>query len=279
MELIKLAARRSKWSDVVYILLNIAYAMSLFVLVSPGVELPYLAYLLVFLSKWRVIAVRPRFWFANLQANFVDFLVGISVVTLMLITAATTPWVGILLAILFSFWLLVLKPHGAQHWILVQAGVAQFISLTALFSLAHSFELKPFITDSSFPTVVIAWLIGYMSARHALSSFKGEEERSLLSLIWGFIVAELAWLAHHWTIAYSIYQGAIPSDKQLMIPQIAIVVTLLSFVVIRWYEVFDAADEHKKKLTKDARSATIFAVIGLTILLVFFNGSLDITAL
>ena len=276
MELIKLAARRSRWSDVVYILLNIAYAAALLALVSPGVDLPYLAYILVLLSKWRVVAVRPRFWFANLQANFVDFMVGISVVTLMLLTAASTPWVAVLLAILFAFWLLVLKPHTAQRWVLVQAAVGQFVSLTALFSLAHGFELKPFITDSSFPTVVIAWVIGYMTARHALSSFRGEEERSFLSLIWGFVLAELAWLAHHWTIAYSIYND-VAADKQLMIPQVAIVATLLSFVAIRWYDSFHSPDD--KKAVKDARAATIFSIAVLAILLIFFNGSSDITSL
>lgn len=278
MELIKLAARRSRWSDVVYNLLNIAYAAALFILVTPGVDLPYLAYILVGLSKWRVIAVRPRFWFANLQANFVDFMVGISVVTLMLLTAASTPWVAMLIAVLFAFWLLVLKPHTAQRWILVQAAVGQFVSLMALFSLAHSFELKPFITDSSFPTVVIAWVIGYMSARHALSSFKGEEERSLLSLIWGFVVAELAWLAHHWTIAYSIYQDpSIAADKQLMIPQVAIVAGLLGYVAIRWYDSFHSPDD--KKAAKDARAATTFAAAVIAILMIFFNGSIDITSL
>lgn len=260
----------------VYILLNIAYAAALLALVSPGVDLPYLAYILVLLSKWRVVAVRPRFWFANLQANFVDFMVGISVVTLMLLTAASTPWVAVLLAILFAFWLLVLKPHTAQRWVLVQAAVGQFVSLTALFSLAHGFELKPFITDSSFPTVVIAWVIGYMTARHALSSFRGEEERSFLSLIWGFVLAELAWLAHHWTIAYSIYND-VAADKQLMIPQVAIVATLLSFVAIRWYDSFHSPDD--KKAVKDARAATIFSIAVLAILLIFFNGSIDITSL
>lgn len=278
MELIKLAARRSRWSDVVYILLNIAYAAALFVLVSPGVDLPYLAYVLVLLSKWRVVAVRPRFWFANLQANFVDFMVGISVVTLMILTAASTPWVAALLAALFAFWLLVLKPHAVQRWILVQAAVGQFISLTALFSLAHGFELKPFITDSSFLTVVVAWIIGYMSARHALSSFKGEDERSFLSLIWGFVLAELAWLAHHWTIAYSIYHDVtVAADKQLMIPQVALVATLLGFVAIRWYDSFHSPDD--KKAAKDARAATIFSIAVLAILLIFFNGSIDITSL
>ena len=129
-----------------------------------------------------------------------------------------------------------------------------------------------------FRSVVLAWVIGYMTARHALSSFKGEEERSFLSLIWGFVLAELAWLAHHWTIAYSIYHDAAAAgDKQLMIPQVALVVTLLSFVAIRWYDSFHSPDD--KKAAKDAKAATIFSVAALAILLVFFNGSIDITSL
>ena len=278
MELIKFAAQRSRLSEVTYVLLNVAYATALFVLVNPAVDLPFLAYALVVLSKWRIIAVRPRFWFANFQANFIDFMVGISVVTLMLITSTTTPWVAAILAILFALWLTILKPHAAQRWVLVQAGVGQFISITALFSVAHQFELKPFITDSSFLTVVFAWIIGYMTARHALGSYKKEGERALLSLVWGFVVAELAWLAHHWTIAYSIYRNAaVTADKELMIPQIAIVLTLLGFVAIRWYEAFH--HEENKKNMKDARTASIFSGLVLIILLVLFNGSLDITSL
>jgi len=277
MELIKLAARRSRWSDVVYTLLNIGYALALFLLVSPGIDLPYLAYVLVVLSKWRVVAVRPRFWFANLQANFIDFMMGISVVTLMFLTASSTPWVAALLAALFAFWLVVLKPHSSQRWMLIQASVVQAVALTTLFSLAHAFELKPILTDSSFVTVAIAWVIGYMSARHVLSSFRGEEERPLLSLIWGFVVAELAWLSHHWTIAYSIYRDSAVGSQQLMIPQVAIVVTLLGFAVIRWYESLHSPDD--KKALRDARAATIFTAAALAILLVFFNGSLDITSL
>lgn len=278
MELIKLAARRSRWSDIVYVLLNVAYAATLFALVTPAIDLPYLAYVLVLLSKWRVIAVRPRFWFANLQANFVDFMVGISVVTLMLLTAAATPLVAALMAALYAAWLLVLKPRTVQRWVVVQASVAQFVSLVALFSLAHNFELKPFITDSTVLTVLLAWLIGYMAARHALSSYRGEDERALLSLVWGLVVAELAWLAHHWTIAYAIYADVAGDDNQLMIPQVAIIVALLGYVAIRWYEIFHHTSEDKKAV-KDARTATIFAGAVILILLVFFNGSLDITAL
>ena len=34
------------------------------------------AIILVLLSKWRVVAVRPRYWWLNLKANLVDFTVG-----------------------------------------------------------------------------------------------------------------------------------------------------------------------------------------------------------
>ncbi|HEX8390664.1 MAG TPA: hypothetical protein VF597_04545 [Candidatus Saccharimonadales bacterium] len=271
MGLIKRLGRRSRVSDVVYRLLNIVYAASLFLLVSPGVGLPYLAYLLVVLSKWRVFAVRPRFWFANLQANFIDFMVGISVVTLMILASATVPWAGAMLAVLFAVWLLVLKPHTAQRWMLVQAAVGQFIALMALFSLAHDFEFDPVITDSSVLTVVLAWLIGYMTARHALSAFRSEDDRTLLSLIWGFVVAEIAWLAHHWTIAYPLL------SKDLMIPHVAIFITLLSVAAIAWYRVLHV--ESDKKAFTDARSVTIFVVVVNVILLVWRYGLGDIASL
>ena len=33
--------------------------------------------LLVLLSKWRIVAVRPRYWWVNLKANLVDLIVGV----------------------------------------------------------------------------------------------------------------------------------------------------------------------------------------------------------
>ncbi len=275
MELVKLVATRSRWSEATHVVFNVLFALALFLLVNPSVDLPYLAYIFVVLSKWRVIAVRPRFWFANFQANLVDFMVGISAVTLMLMTAISAPYVSFAIAVLFAIWLIVLKPHSAKRWVLLQAGVAQFIALVALFSYAHGFELKPLVTDSSLLTVLLAWVVGYSAARHALSAFRDEDERTLLSIVWGFVVAELAWLAHHWTIAYLIYRGT-SVEGQLMLPQIAIIITLLGLAVIKWYEVFHHSQEKKEVI--DARNATIFSAIVIVFMLVFANGW-DITAL
>lgn len=279
MELIRLAAsKRSRWSDALHMLLNVSYAALLFILVSPGIGLTSLAIVLVFLSKWRVFAVRPRFWFANIQANAVDFLVGLSVVALMYLTAVSAPWVAVTLAVLFAGWLVVLKPHSSKKKVLLQAAVTQFVSLTALFSYAHHFQFGSVLTDTTLLTVIGGWVIGYVCVRHALSAFSDETERAFLSLIWGFVIAELAWLYHHWTIAYSIYQqDSGRGDQQLMIPQIAIIVTILSFVVMKVYELLQNPDS--KKAASDVRSAVIFGTLVSALLLLFFNGSLDFTSL
>jgi len=279
MELIKLVtARRSRWSDLLHAALNTAYATLLFFLITPEIDLPLLALALVFISKWRVVAVRPRFWFANFQANFVDFMVGVSVWALMMLTATASPWVAAMLAVLFAVWLIAIKPHSTQRWILLQAGIAQFVSLLALYSFAHTFEFGQFVKDSTFLTVVIAWAIGYMSARHALTAFHNEDERAFISLAWGFVVAELSWLFHHWTIAYAIYQSdSIRADAQLMIPQGVIIITLLSYTAVNVYALLHHS--HENRDMRRVRSSITFSAAVIVILLLFFSGLIDVTSL
>ena len=65
-----------------YYVLNIGLAAALLV-IAQAFQTPFPALALVVLSKWRIIAVRPRFWWANIQANLVDLTVGIGVVGLM----------------------------------------------------------------------------------------------------------------------------------------------------------------------------------------------------
>lgn len=259
MELIKSASRRSRLGEVAHVVLNIAYAGLLFGLVL-AYQPPYLAYLVVLLSKWRVLAVRPRFWFANIQANFVDLLVGLSIVTLLWVSKDATG-VQFALTALFALWLLVLKPHAKRRFVIIQAGVMQAISLTALFSFAY-------LLPASLPTVG-GWLIGYIAARHALVSFKDEEERTLLSLAWALVVAELSWLSYHWTIAYTL-------SGELKIPQVTIVVGLFGFLAMK---IYGSLHENEDRIViKDIRWPAIFVVLVIALLMVRFNG-MDMTQL
>jgi hypothetical protein len=261
MELIKSVSRRSRLGEVAHFGLNIAYAAALFGLVlAYQPQPPYLAYLLVLLSKWRVLAVRPRFWFANIQANSVDLFVGLSVVTLMWVSSGSAG-VQLALTVFFAIWLTILKPHAKRSWVIIQAAIMQALSLTALFSFAY-------VLPASFATLV-GWLIGYITARHALASFKDEEDRTLLSLAWGLVVAELSWLSYHWTIAYTL-------SGELKIPQVAIVVGLLGFLAMKVY--VSLRKNAQQLLFRDIRWPLTFVLLVIALLMVRFNG-MDMTQL
>lgn len=254
MNLMKSVAKRSKLSDIVYIILNIALAAGvlwLTILFQP----PYLAYLLVVLSKWRVFAVRLRYWWANLQTNTVDLLVGISAVTLIW-QANGIFLIQLLLAVLYAAWLLILKPRSKRIYMLWQAGAAQFLSLMALFSVAH-------YLDSAL-IVAFCFIIGYVCTRHVLLAYD-EHDLVVPSLVWGFFMAELGWLSYHWTTAYLL--GA-----NLLLPQISIIAALFGFIAVKFYD----AMYHDAPLNKALKAPALFSMAILAILLfselsAFFN--------
>lgn len=258
MELIKAVSRRSRLGEITYDILNIAYALLLLVLVL-NFDPPVLAFVLVLLSKWRVFAVRPRFWLANIQSNLIDTIVGVSTVGLLwLVSGQFLLQLGI--TALFAAWLVIVKPRSKKRWVLMQAGIGQFVGLTVLFSVAHSLP--------DVVVIALAALVGYAAARHALTAFSSESERTILSLAWVFVVTELAWLSYHWTIAYVI-------GPQLAIPQIAIVAALIGFVAVTLY----GAHENDNKIEfSELRWPFIFSGLILILLLVRFSG-LDVSQL
>jgi hypothetical protein len=250
MELIRAASRRTFLSELIYIALNVLLAVGVLALVRVF-DPPWLAVVLVLLSKWRILAVRPRFWFQHVQTNLVDILVGLSAVALLYQSAASLG-MQVFITLLFIAWLVVLKPRSRRRDMALQAGVAQFAGLTALASFSY---LLP-----SAVVVVAAWLIAYASARHFLSSYD-EDNIELSSLAYGFIFAELAWLYYHWMVAYPIPGG-------LAIPQLAIVGMLVGFASGRLYNIY----RHKDKVTsKDARAPLLFVAGVLFVLFVLFT--------
>ena len=90
MDLLKMHKRRSRLSEAAYIGLNIIFAVAILVLIR-GSQSPWLALAVVLLSKWRTLAVRPRFWLANVIANMVDVTVGVSIVTLLFAAGDNLP--------------------------------------------------------------------------------------------------------------------------------------------------------------------------------------------
>src|SRR6478735_5599239 len=115
MELLKSVRKRSFLSEVAYVVLNIALAIALLVIVLV-VNVPWPALGLVLLSKWRIFAVRSRYWLANIRANMIDVIVGVSMVVL-LYSAAGDLTAQISLTALYIAWLLFLKPRSKRQYV------------------------------------------------------------------------------------------------------------------------------------------------------------------
>ena len=126
MDLLKMHKRRSRISELVYIGLNVGLALTILAVVHNSQSL-WLALLVVLVSKWRVLAVRPRFWVANLIANMVDIIVGLSVVVLLLAASNSLLLAGnglptpgenlpaqIFITIVYIVWLLFIKPRSRR---------------------------------------------------------------------------------------------------------------------------------------------------------------------
>ncbi len=252
MELIKSAARRTRLIELAHVLLNVAYAALLLSLLLWFEGQPYLAYVFVLLSKWRVFAVRPRFWIANIQTNLLDTIMGISVVTLLWQNMGNLA-LQITLAASFALWLIFLKPSSKRFWVVIQAGVVQFVSLSALFSIAYWMP--------SVLVIAFGWLIGYVVARHIINVFSDELEDTVISITWGVVIAELSWLSYYWTIAYT----------ALRIPQIAIVASLLGYMVLVVYNSLYHTEE-TKRIQADLTMPVAFSLVGIALILLFFNG-------
>ena len=167
MDFLKVKRRRkSLTSNILYIGLNLALPVLIILLVrtTGSIILPVI---LVILSKWRALAVRPRYWLANLQANLVDLIVGLSVVSSVGIVGAANATDGqilffqIFIALFYAVWLLIIKPRSKRSFVIAQGGIALFLGTATTFAfLSYSVP--------SFVIVLIMWVIGYLSARHIL---------------------------------------------------------------------------------------------------------------
>lgn len=260
MEFLKLVRRRSFLSEVVYTVLNIAFAVALVLVIRYTESIP-LALGLVLISKWRVLAVRARYWFVNIRSNLVDIIVSVSVV-LHLYTINTSDLTDfrklILLGIatvLYIGWLLIIKPRSKRSYVAAQAGIAVLLGTAALFTISFNWPASI--------VVIGMWLIGYSAANHVLNSYDDETHVLFLSLAWSTIFAEIGWVAYHWTIAYSL-----PVATSLLIPQVSIIATLIGFVA---HKAYDSFYHHQKIRTSDIILPLLFTLSVIAILVLVFN--------
>jgi len=212
------------FSNLIHIALNGLMPVLAYILVR--IDYVPLAILLLVLSKWRMFAVRPRFWIANLIANGVDISVGISFILFM--ASTTVAWWQLLWVVLYASWLIWLKPRYDVLSVSAQAMLGQLLGLTILY-------LK-FGDISLLWLVILTWLIAYVSARHFLTSFE-EPFAPLLAHIWGYFGASLAFILGHWLLFYG------------SVAQITVIMTTIGYALAALYYL-DAKDRLTGLLTR-----------------------------
>lgn len=215
----------------------------IFVLVRLGDTFIRLAYAVVLLSKWRMFAVRPRFWPAIIRANAVDIIVGLSVVLFM--NHASSQWLQILWALLYGVWLVYLKPAASMRMTAIQAGIGQLCGLMAVYLVW---------ADQPLAVLVLATgAICTLSARHFFDTFD-EPYAKLLSYLWGYVGAALAWLLGHWLLFYG------------FLAQPTLILSVLGYGLAGLYY-FD----HNDKLNSGIKKQFVFVMIAVLLIILTFS--------
>ncbi len=182
---------KSGFSHIVHLLLTVMLPALVFVLVR--MHFVPVAGFVILLGKWRMLAVRPRHWLANIRANAVDIVFGFSTAIFMSHTSSAA-W-QLAWAVAYGFWLVFIKPGNSVFKVTLQACLVQFLAFSALFL---QWGAAPMVG-----LVAASWLLGYLIARHFFSSFD-EPHASLYSNTWGYFSSALVWLLSHWLLFYGV---------------------------------------------------------------------------
>jgi hypothetical protein len=257
LEFIRLARKRGAIADVFHVIFNLAFvALTVaLVIIFPDTPLPALALLL--LSKWRTIAVRPRYWWMNLVSSLPDLTFGAAMVTLMWLAGQNAlisgGWAWIpqaILGVFYTVWLIWMKPQDSKKWVFWQAGISQFFSVSAIFSIAGRLPLVV--------VMLLMFITAFGVARQIFTQYV-EVSRTLLALAYGFVVAIIAFAAWHWTVGYAV-------GTMVEVPQAAIIISALGFVFAKIY------DAHETGSIKWATVGWPLVAVGAILLLVVIVG-------
>ena len=202
-----------------------------------------LALSIIVLSKWRMFAVKPRFWAANIRANAIDLMVGLSVVIFMTHSANLPIRLG--WTLLYIIWLLFIKPASNIFMITTQAFIGQLAALMALY-----------LTWASGPVYGLTILTGlfcFLAARHFLEAFE-EPYTRLLAYTWGYFGAAIAWLLSHWLLFYRV----------ISLPTLLLSCLGYGIAVLYYLDHFD-------KLNKGLKRQFIFIMIAVVVVVLAFS--------
>lgn len=228
-------------SHFLHLVLLLALPVLVFILVRLNFSVP--ALIVIVLSKWRMFAVRPRFWAANIRANAVDLMVGLSAVLFM--THYDSILIEVLWAALYAIWLIAVKPGTSVAGVTAQACIGQLAALSALY-----------LTWADGPVWALTLLTGlfcFLAARHFLDAFD-EPYARMLAYTWGYFGAALAWLTSHWLLYYGVV--ALPT---LLLSTLGYGMAVLYYL------------DHTDRLSQGIRRQFIFVMVAIVIIILAFS--------
>ncbi len=229
------------FSYVLYIVLNAVLPLLVFLLVR--MSFVQLALSLILLSKWRMFAVRPRFWAANIRANAIDIVVGVSVLAFMV--ASGSELLQLSWVVLYVGWLIGIKPRGETIWVSLQAIIGLAAGLMALF-----------LTWSHAPLFILVGSVGvlcFFAAHHFFYSFD-EPYMGLLSYTWAYFGAALTWILGHWLLFY----GPI-AEPTLLLVSLGVGLGSLYYL------------DHFDKLNYSVRRQVVFIMVAVFLVVLTFS--------
>ena len=225
-----------------YLIYNILLPVLVYVLV--GAQFVPVAVALVLLSKWRMLAVRPRFWIANIRANAIDIIIGLSTVALM--DGTDVGWTRLAYVIGWGIWLVFIKPRTDLLSVSTQALIGEVAGLTAIFSAWDHLSLLVLVVAVGF--------VCFFSAHHFFYGFD-EEHMRLLAYVWAYFGAALTWILGHWLIYY--YH---------VVAQPTLILSTMSFGIATLYYL-----DHVDRLSKPIRRQIIFILITVMLVILVFS--------
>lgn len=233
----------SGYSHLIHIGLTLLLPTLIFVIVRLGFYQIALGLALILLSKWRIFAVKPRHWLANIRVNAVDIIVGLSILVFMVQSGSML--FQLLWAIVYAIWLIYIKPMSNLEGNSIQALIGMSFGFVALFAALGGSSLVVLVG--------LAWLIAYMTSRHFLTSFE-EPLTRYLSYVWAYFCASLVWVLGHWLLFFG------------PIAQPALIISVLGFGLSGVYYL-DKSDRSSAIL----RRQIIFVVFAVLVIIITFS--------
>jgi len=206
-------------------------------------NLTQLALATVVLAKWRMFAVRPRFWAANVRANAVDLMIGLSTVVFMIHSGNL--WLQAGWAVVYAIWLVAIKPGTTIPMITFQAFLGQLAALMALYLVWGNGPV--------YGLTLLTGLFCFLAARHFLDAFE-EPYARMLSYVWGYFGASLGWLLSHWLL---FYRGV--AQPTLLLSTLGYGMAVLYYL------------DHRDRLGTAARRQFVFIMLAIVLLVLAFS--------